>query len=213
MILAGPQDLTHVLWIGGATDSGKSTLAIQLAGRHGLQVYHYDRRDLAHHEILAQTNPAYRSFLTASLGERWVFPEPEELFQRSLQSFRDRFPLLIEDLIALPRHPGIIVEGFGLLPELLAPLLSRPTQAVWLVPTPAFKQASMARRSKPSFASQTSDPERARANLLERDRLLTVFICEQVVSYGYTLYHIDGARSPDEMVKLLEQSFHLSIVD
>jgi hypothetical protein len=213
MTLAGPQDLSHVLWVGGATDSGKSTAATKLAERHGLQGYYYDRRDLAHHEILAQTHPAYRSFLSAYLDERWVFPEPAELFHRSLQTFLDRFPLLIEDLTALPHDPGIIVEGFGLLPELLAPLLSQPTQAVWLVPTPAFKQASMARRGKPSFAAQTSDPERTRANLLERDRLLTIFICEQVISYGYTLYHIDGARSPDEMAELLEQSFHLPIVD
>jgi hypothetical protein len=32
--------LSHVLWIGGATDSGKSTAAQKLAQRHQLQVYH-----------------------------------------------------------------------------------------------------------------------------------------------------------------------------
>ncbi len=67
-----------------------------------MQIYHYDQRDLAHHEQLAQTHPAYQAFLAASLDERWVYPEPEELFQRMLQSFQDRFPLVIQDLIALP---------------------------------------------------------------------------------------------------------------
>jgi hypothetical protein len=65
----------------------------------------------------------------------------------------------------------------------------------------------MARRGKPSFAAQTSDPERARVNLLERDRLLAEYIREQVLHYGYTLSIVDGARSPDEMVDLLDQHF------
>jgi len=46
----------------------------------------------------------------------------------------------MEDLIAMPRERGIVAEGFGLLPEILAPLLSCPTQAIWLMPTEAFKQ-------------------------------------------------------------------------
>ena len=112
--------LSHVLWIGGATDSGKSTVAEKLAERHGLQVYHYDRRDLAHHEQLAKTNPAY--------------------------------------------------------------------QALWLVPSEAFKQASIARRVKPSFGAQVSDPEWAKANLLERDRHLAVYARDQVLKYAYTMY-------------------------
>lgn len=207
MTLDVRQSLSHVLWIGGAADSGKSTAARLLAGRHRLQVYHYDRRDLAHHQQLAQTDPAYRAYLAASLDERWVFPEPEELFQRSLQSFRRRFPLVLQDLHALPRERGVVAEGFGLLPELLAPLLSRPTQALWLAPTAAFKSASMARRGKPSFGAKVSDPERAKTNLRLRDQLLAQYIQEQVLKYGYTLYEVDGARSAGEMVDWIEQHF------
>jgi len=201
------QALSHVLWIGGATDSGKSTLAQILAGRHQLQVYHYDRRDLAHVEQLAQTHPEYRELLAAPLDDRWVSPEPEELFRWLLRSFRDRFPLVMEDLAALPRERGIVAEGFGLLPEYLAPLLSCPAQALWLVPTEAFKEASMARRGKPSFGALVSDPERATMNVRVRDRLLAEYIREQVVKYGCTLYEVDGARSADEMVEMIEQHF------
>jgi adenylate kinase family enzyme len=201
------QALSHVLWIGGATDSGKSTTAQKLAERHPLQVYHYDRRDLAHHEQLAKTLPAYRAFLDASLDERWVKPQPQELLQRSLQSFRDRFPLVIEDLLALPREHGILAEGFGLVPELLAPLLSSSTQAIWLVPTEGFKRDSMRRRGKPSFGALVSDPERAKANLHTRDRLLAEYIRDQVLQYGFTLYQVDGSHSAEEMTDLMEQHF------
>lgn len=61
---------SHVLWIGGATDSGKSTAAKILVDHHQLQLYSYDRRDIAHHELLASTHPEYAAFMSASLDER-----------------------------------------------------------------------------------------------------------------------------------------------
>jgi hypothetical protein len=201
------QALAHVLWIGGAADAGKSTVARMLAERRGLQVYHYDRRDQAHIERLAQADPRCRAFLAASLDERWVQPDPDELARRALQVFRDRIPLVVEDLLALPRETQIVAEGFGLLPELLAPLLFHPRQALWLAPSVDFKQASMARRGKPSFAALVSDPKRARANLLARDHLLAEHIRAQVRQYGGVLYEIDGARSAAEMVDRIDRYF------
>src|SRR5687768_17034222 len=96
--------LSHVLWIGGATDAGKTSVSRIIAERRGLQLCHYDEHDSRHHERLAQASPHYRNFLSASLDERWVDPEPEDLVARSLQSFRDRFPLVVEDMAALPKE-------------------------------------------------------------------------------------------------------------
>jgi hypothetical protein len=116
--------LSHVLWIEGATDSGKTTVSQLIAERRGLQSYHYDQHDLPQMERLAETLPRYRAFLDAPLDERWVYPRPEELLRRALQAFRDRFPLVIEELLALPRAPMVIAERFGLTLTLVAPLLS-----------------------------------------------------------------------------------------
>lgn len=201
------QDLAHVLWIGGAPDVGKSSVARLLAERHDLQVYHYDRRDLAHHQQLALSDPAYRLLLEASLDQRWVQPEPEALFRSLMRSFCDRFHLVLQDLLALPRGRGVIAEGFGLLPDLLAPLLASPLQAIWLAPSDAFKRESMARRGKPSFAAQVSDPARATANLLQRDRLLTQAILEQTRRHGFTLLEVDGARSLEQVAGWVEEYF------
>lgn len=199
--------LSHILWIGGSPDTGKTTIARNLAERHHLQAYHYDQHDLRHHELLATKDPKYKSFLAASLEERWVEPEPEALFQRMMQSFHDRFPLLIEDLIALPRDHRVIVEGFGLLPELLAPALMDPAQALWLVPTEAFKLASMKRRNKPSFRTQVSDPDRVKTNLIRRDQLLTGHLKTTVPKHRYSCYEVDGSRPVDEMTDLVEKHF------
>lgn len=199
--------LAHVLWIGGATDTGKTTIAQMLAERHGLQLYHYDRHDLPQLEILAQSLPRYRAFLDSSLEERWVHPEPEDLFRFVWEGFRHRFPLVIQDLLALPTEPMILVEGFGLTPELVAPVISSKCQAVWLVPTEEFKRASMERRGKPSFRGKVSDPERATRNVLRRDMMLAEQVWEQAQALGLTEYEVDGSRSIEEMVALIEYHF------
>jgi hypothetical protein len=197
------EQFAHVLWIGGATDTGKSTIAQNLAERYDMSVYHYDKTDAAHLEKLTSTVPEIRKFMDASLDERWVYPVPGAMLEFLLLSFSQRFPLVLEDLLALPDDRPIIVEGFGLLPELVGPLLSSPYQAVWLVPTENFKWDSMTRRGKPSFAKETSDPEKAKMNLFARDRLLADYYRRQVLAYGYTLYEVDGSRSVAEMTSLV----------
>jgi 2-phosphoglycerate kinase len=203
------QSLSHVLWIGGATDSGKTTLARMLAEKHSLQVYHYDREDARQVTALAQTIEYYRAFLAATLDERWVQPEPEELYRFVLRGFQDRFPLVLEDLLALPREPGILAEGFGLTPDLVAPLLTSRRQAIWLVPTDAFKRASMQRRGKPSFRKQVSDPERAARNLFERDRMITGYVQESARQHDLELVEVDDSASLEEMAVRIEQHFGL----
>jgi len=205
------QALSHVLWIGGATDTGKTTIAQIIAGRRDLQLYHYDQHDLSQVERLAQRLPPYRVFLDASVDERWVHPEPEDLLQFALRGFEDRFPLVVEDLLDMPREPVIVAEGFGFTPELLSPILSSKRQAVWLVPTEDFKRASMERRNKPSFRDKVSDPQRATRNVFVRDMLLAEEVSAQAESRGLTVYKIEGARSVEEMATLIERHFEFYI--
>jgi len=205
------RDLSHVLWIGGATDAGKTTIAEIIAERCGLQLYHYDRHDLRHVERLAETRPRYRAFLDASLDERWVHPEPEDLLAFLLRGFQDRFPLVIEDLLEAPREPAILAEGFGFMPDLLWPVLSSRRQAAWLVPTEDFKRASMERRNKPSFKNQVSDPERATANVFVRDMMLTEEIMAQAASRALTVHEVDGTRSVEEMARMIRQHLALPV--
>lgn len=201
------KQLSHVLWIGGATDSGKSTVARCLADLYGTNVYHYDKMDAQHHEQLARTIPEIRKFNEASLDERWVYPQPVAMFDRSLQSFSHRFPLVINDLLALPRDKPIIAEGFGFLPELVHPILSSHYQAIWFVPTEKFKRDSMERRGKPSFAKSISDPEKAKMNLFARDKMLADYYRRHVPVYGYPLHEVDGTLSVEEMTNMVSEHF------
>ena len=197
----------QVLWIGGAPDAGKSTVAAILAEHHDLVLYNCDRADEAHHRRLAQIMPEYDEFLSASLDERWVQPTPEQLFARAVRSFAARFPLLTEDLCELGRAKTILVEGFSVTPGLVEPLLLSPRQAIWLIPTAQFKKASVERRNKPSFRFATGDPERVRSNLLARDALLCAYIREQAESRNLTVLEVDGSSTTEELATLIASHF------
>jgi hypothetical protein len=86
--------------------------------------------------------PFLTEFAAIDMDERWVNRSPETM----LETFRwfggEGFGLIVEDLLRLPREPGVIVGGFRLLPHLVKPLLAMPSHAVWLPPTPGFRRAA-----------------------------------------------------------------------
>lgn len=200
-------NLTHILWIGGATDTGKSTIARQLGETYALPVYHYDEYDLTHHQELAQTDPKIEAYLQASLEENWVQQTPETLRERTLNSFNYRFPLVVRDLEALRAEKWIIAEGFGFTPELIMPYLADKQQAIWLIPSLEFKIAAVERRNKPSFRFKTSDPDRAKSNLVNRDLLLAQYYEEETAKYDGRCVVVDETKSIEDMVALVKSHF------
>ncbi len=191
-----------ILWIGGSTDAGKTTLARALAARCGCELYEYDRTDAAHHEALAARHQDIRAFMLAGADARWVTPTPEQLYRRAMRSFRLRWPLLLRELAELSARPGapVIIEGFGLLPDLVRPLLDDVRQGLWLMPTEAFRRGSWLRRGKPSFRDQVSDPDRAAANLWDRDLRLAEEIERQARVLQLKLVVNDGSLFAEQLV-------------
>jgi len=82
------------------------------------------------------------------LDEYWVRPSVQEMVRGTIRSWSERVELAVEDILALPADGPLIVEGPGFFPEAIQPLLSAPRQAIFLVPSEAFKRASHERREK-----------------------------------------------------------------
>ena len=62
----------HVVWIGGAPGSGKTTVARRLARRHGLRLYSADTRTWEHRDrALAAGHAAARCWESLSPAQRW----------------------------------------------------------------------------------------------------------------------------------------------
>ncbi|OLC21058.1 MAG: hypothetical protein AUH33_02560 [Chloroflexi bacterium 13_1_40CM_68_21] len=200
--------LRNVLWIGGGTGAGKSSVAIVLAERHGLTRYNYDWHDARDHteRTHADRHPHRAAFLAMTLDERWLLRAPREIADETIDMFGERFEMVIEDLLAMPEYPPVIADGFGLLPELVCPIIESPRQAMFLLPTPAFRMVALERRGWGSV-EETSDPGRARENRLARDALLTDHIRGRAAALGLAAIDLDGSRSLADVAGTVEQHF------
>src|SRR5678815_2679516 len=119
------EQLGHVYWIGGGSGAGKSTIARRVAARHGLLVYATDEVMADHARRSAEADaPLLHRFMAMDMDQRWLSQAPERMLETFHWFQGEAFELIIEDLMHLPRTPGVIVEGFRLLPRLVAPLLS-----------------------------------------------------------------------------------------
>jgi hypothetical protein len=104
----------------------------------------------------------------------------------------------------------VIVEGFRLLPRLVQPLLAVPDQAVWLLPTPDFRQAAFGSRgSLWEIARKTSDPDRALRNLLERDRMFTARLREETMRLELCGVEVDTTMTQDDLAEQVTEALGL----
>jgi hypothetical protein len=179
--------LAHVFWIGGPSDSGKTTVTRLLIQQRRWQWYPCDLHEHNH-------------------------PTPQQLFEQILATNDERFPMICDDLRLMPRRPPVLAEGPRLFPKLVMPVLTSPHQAIWLLPTDAFIRASQERRDKPSLRVESSDPERFRANFLARDRLLANYIRDEVARLGLPHIEIDGQRTAEEIADSIQSHFTGHIV-
>jgi len=118
--------LRHVRWIGGGSGAGKSTVATRLTARFKLQLL--DCETFAAHAARSNPvdDPLLHAFVAMTMDERWLNRTPAVMTDTFHGHQGESFDLIVEDLIALPDEPLVVVEGFRLLPRLVAPLLSTP---------------------------------------------------------------------------------------
>jgi 2-phosphoglycerate kinase len=209
---AGTEDLRHVYWIGGGPGAGKSTTARRLAEHYGLHLYDTDDLMSDHfHRTTPEQSPFLSRFAAMDMDERWLNRSPRTMLD-TFHWFRgEGFGLIVEDLLRLRGGIPVVAEGFRLLPDLVAPLLAVPHQAVWLLPSPEFRVAALeSRGSTWTIAGRTSVPERALANLAERDRMFTDRLTEQTRRLGLQAIRLEpGKVSEDQLFEQVARIFKL----
>ena len=209
-----PRDgpLGHVSWIGGASGAGKSTMARRLADRYGLRRYATDDVMSDHAQrSTPEDSPFLSEFLAMDMDERWLNRSPETMLETFHWYRGEGFGLIVEDLLAFPPEPAVVVEGFRLLPRLVKPLLADAgPAAVWLLPTPEFQRAAFASRGTLwKIAGKTSDPERALRNLLDRDRMFTDRLRDETRSLGLPVVEVDTTTTEDALFERVSAALGL----
>jgi adenylate kinase family enzyme len=194
-------DLAAVRWIGGGSGAGKSTVAGLLGQRLGLPVVHSDL-SLHAHAAAAAGRPRVDAFVRMSMDERWVDRTPAEMLRTFPWFAGEGFELLLDSR----PHAPVVVEGFRVLPERVAPLGGT---AVWLLPTPERRETVMRERERErerAFWLRTSDPDRALANLLERDRLFTERLRLECAELGMPTIDVDGSEPIETVADRVERA-------
>lgn len=209
------QALSHVLWIGGSPCSGKSTISHTIARISVFVDYHVDAWAANHlARLVAAGDAQATAFSHMTTSQRWIERSVETLTEEALSSWTRTFSLVIEGLLTLPKETFIVAEG-NFLPACVAPYLSSPHQAIWLVPTDAFceqgrreKWAELTRRQKRhGVYDEGSDPEQRRRNIIARDCQLARLVKQQALDLSLAVHEVDGSRSCEEMTELVEQHF------
>jgi adenylate kinase family enzyme len=202
--------LRNALWIGGGQWAGKTTVAGILAERFGLTHYHYDFHDSRGHwdrrvaayarrgEVLADPGPA-------ATYRRWT---PQEAADDAINLFAERFAYVLDDLRALQSARPIVADGWGLRPELVAPVTSDLRRMVLLVPTEEFRRAQISRLPRAAALSRpVDDPEAAQRHRTERDRLVASDAVRSAGKLGVRVIRVDGSRDAEEVADLVAEQF------
>ncbi|MFB4305609.1 hypothetical protein [Actinomadura sp. GTD37] len=202
--------LRRALWIGGGQWAGKSTVARLLAVRYGLTAYQYDYHDARGHNDrrialrIKQDRPPADPDPDAS----WVNTTPADMAAETLAGFPTRFEWALDDLRALVSGRPVIAEGWGLRPELVAPIIDSPRQMVVMVPTEAFRDRQVRELARAAaIGGDVSDPARAQRNRLERDRLVAGDAVRSARRLGIRVIEVDGARDAAAVADLVAEQF------
>ena len=206
------EQLRHIYWIGGGSSAGKSTVARRIAAEHGLQLYVTDDVMAEHaRRSTAGDCPLLHEFMAMDMDQRWVNRSPQDMLE-TFHWFRgEGFSMIIEDVLRLPPEPGVIVEGFRLLPHLVKPLMAVPGHGIWLLPTPEFRQAVVDSRGgvQWGFIGKTSNPQRALRNLLVRDAMFTDHLYEEAQRLGLNTIAVDPTMTVDELTVRVAEALGL----
>ena len=204
--------LRHVYWIGGGSGAGKSTITRRIAAEHGLQAYVTDDVMTDHAQRSTPRDcPLLHMFMAMNMDQRWVERSPEAMLE-TFHWFRgEGFNMIVEDILNLPRQSGVVVDGFRLLPHLVKPLLVDHSHAVWLIPTPEFREAVLASRggTRSGFIGKTSDPERALRNLLERDAMFTDRLNDDAQRLELYTIEVNSSMTEDDLTARVVRAFGL----
>ena len=204
------QELSHVYWLVGPPCAGKSSLADALVATYGWQLYRCDDRYEYHASIATlELQPTFSKITRLSSEAFWMRPLALQLCEK-IQAYQEEFPLILADLLAFSKTKPVVVEGSALLPGLLAPLLSSPHQAFGLVPTPAFQVKCYLQRGwVKELVAKASGPEQTFALWMQRNVHFAAFVAQEALAHGVLAIQVDGSRSLEEHMKMVEQHFHL----
>ncbi len=204
------ENLAHIYWIGGSPCAGKSSIADTLAEKYRFDLYRCDDAYFTHAKLVTpEQQPVFHRLTHLSSDDLWMRPVAQQA-QEEIALYHEEFPLILEDLLSRPRTRSILAEGAALLPECIHPLLLRPRQALWIVPTREFQMYHYTRREWAKDVVKTcTNPKQAFLNWMHRDIEFAQSIIDAATSRDLQILIVDGQHSLVENTELVEHLFDI----
>jgi hypothetical protein len=201
--------LQNALWIGGGQWAGKSTVAGILAGQYGLVHYHYDYHDARGHldRRIARQLRRGETPTEPDAEDMWVRSTVEQAVDHALNHFIEHFEYVQDDLRGLTSPNPIIADGWGLRPELVAPLLSSTQRMVVMVPTEEFRQHQLRELPRAALPQHVSDPQVAQQNRVARDRLIAEDAVRNAERLNIRVIEVDGSCDAQSVAGVVAEHF------
>jgi len=191
------RDLARVRWLGGSTCAGKTSIAQLLAAEHGLRLYACDDAfDDHRRRARPDRHAGFRRLMDLSAAELALRPMDQQV--EDLTAFyRDQMDMIVEDLLALSANGPVLAEGTGLLPELVAPLLTARRRAVWLIATPELRRRLYPQRSPwlQEMLAGMEEPGEVFDRWMARDDEMARQRAGQAAALGLAVVAVDGKLS------------------
>ena len=203
--------LHNFLWLGGGACGGKTTIANLLAEKHGFVPYHPEDHYDEHKKLASpQDHPA---MLKPFVGWEWYFNRPlEEYVSAILEIDRERFEMVVPDLMNMSEESTAVVDGHMLDPLLLKRVTTYNKAAFLYADAPTIRETFFARQDKQGLLKVINglkDPEATREHVLDVVCELSRRKISQVESSGMKSFIRNLATPIGDTVRRLEDHFGL----
>ncbi len=191
--------LENVLWLGGSPCAGKSSISEILAKEFNLDLYRVDEAfDVHVQRFTLESQPALTNWCASNWNERWTKPV-DKLVGEVIACYEEHFSLILADIFDAPKEKTLLVEGTALLPKQVAAVLSKPAQALWMVPTADFQWKYYAGREwVGNVLAQCENPEKAFDNWMRRDERFAEWVAAQAGELNLKVLKVDGTRTIEQ---------------
>lgn len=186
---------SNIFWIGGSFSGGKSTTARALSDRFGLPLYRYDWHLL--------NDPVFADLRVRD--RRWFWLSNDEKLAR----YKNSFPLALDQIQQMAANGPMLVEGPGLIPELISSIDVSPTKVIFLLPTPDFqRKVNPQRGAWVDEALATHDNRKiAWEEWMELDDQFANYIESSADKHGFTSIRTGLSTTKEAVASLIASHF------
>jgi hypothetical protein len=134
----------------------------------------------------------------------------DRLVQNVIACYQEHFDLILKDILTMPKHKSLLIEGTALLPRQVANLAPNKNCATWVIATAEFQREHYRKRKWAlEIVKQCDNPVQAFNNWMERDIRFAEWVQEEINALGLHQLKVNGNQTIEENAEAIAAQFQL----